>query len=184
MCSFASGLRRARWAGCATCGCRSHCRATPPCLSIDASSPTDNNRSVMWRPWRSLLVFALAPCFVFSSVIAPPEHVHEGDAHHPHAFGHRHFEAHHHDDGDDDDDHDFDHGHGDHHDYDGVEIEHGEGRVIWLDDAGVQPGTYAFPVLDVILTTCFEAITKSTRWAAASSYNAAPPHGPPRPSTS
>jgi hypothetical protein len=136
----------------------------------------------MRRPWRSLLVFALAPCFVFSSVIAPPEHVHEGDARHAHAFGHRHFEAHHEDDGEDDDHHaDRDQGHADHHEYDGVEIEHGEGRVIWLDDAAVQPVTHAIPVLDVILATCFEAVTESPRWVAASPYDAAPPHGPPRP---
>jgi hypothetical protein len=53
--------------------------------------------------------------------------------------------------------------------------------VIWLDDAAVQPVIHLFPVLDIILTTCFEAVTVSARWVPAPSYNAAPPHGPPRP---
>jgi hypothetical protein len=143
--------------------------------SLTSPRPGSHHRRDMRRPWRSWLVLMLVPCFAFSSVIAPPEHVHEADADHPHAIDHRHFKAHHHEEGDHDHGFDRDDSHP------GPEISHREGRVIWLDDASVQPGTHAFPVLDIILTACFEAISESARWVAASSYNAAPPHGPPRP---
>ena len=54
-------------------------------------------------------------------------------------------------------------------------------RLVPIWNASVQPAATPLPALDVVLTACFEAISAPTRWVAASSYDAAPPHGPPRP---
>ena len=101
----------------------------------------------------------LAPCVLFLPVV-PPEHVHEADRDHPNAVAHRHFES---------------------HDHDGAEIESHEGRVIWLDDAAVQPATITLAIPLGILPTNFEAVPAAGRCVATSLDEAAPPHGPPRP---
>jgi len=100
----------------------------------------------------------LAPCVVFLPVV-PPEHVHEADLDHPNAVAHRHFES---------------------HDHDGAEIEDHEGRVIWLDDAAIQPATIALAIPPAILPTNSEAVPAAGRCVATSLDEAAPPHGPPR----
>jgi len=80
----------------------------------------------MYSSWRAAVALVAVPCLVFSSV-APPAHVHEADAHHPHSIVHRHFESH-------------------NHDHDGAEISHNDGRVIWLDDAALQIATCEFAI--------------------------------------
>lgn len=113
----------------------------------------------MYSFWRSAAVLVLAPCVVFSPVV-PAEHLHEGDARHPNAVVHRHFES---------------------HDHDGAEISHDEGRVIWLGDAAVQPATIEFAAPVAVLQTTFKTIPEAGRVVATSLDEAAPPHGPPRP---
>ncbi len=112
--------------------------------------------------WRTTVALALAPGLVVSSVVAPA-HVHEADAHHSHAVVHRHFEP---------------------HDHDGAEIAGGEGHVVWLDDVGVQQATYQLAVAQAVVPAPFDALPEPNSWIAISSIDTAPPHGPPRSSTS
>src|ERR1700676_2593160 len=93
-----------------------------------------HNHDVVRSLPRTVLALALAPCLVFSSV-APPEHIHEADADHPHAVIHRHFAP---------------------HDHEGTEISHNDGRAIWLDDAALQIATHEFAVSQVIPAANFE----------------------------
>lgn len=109
--------------------------------------------------WRSAVACALAPCVVLLPVV-PREHVHEADRDHPNAVAHRHFES---------------------HDHDGAEIEDDEGRVIWLDDAAIQPAAIELTIPLAALPTSFEGVTQPGRCVPTSLDEAAPPHGPPRP---
>src|SRR5438552_18851621 len=109
----------------------------------------------MYSPWRAAVALVAVPCLVFSSV-APPEHVHEADAHHPHSSVHRHFESH-------------------DHDHDGAEISQNDGRVIWLDDAALQIATCEFAIPLGIPVANFEMISLLTRWLAQSPVEAAAP---------
>src|ERR1700730_6192189 len=100
----------------------------------------------MYSPWRAAVALVAVPCLVFSSV-APPEHVHEADAHHPHSIVHRHFES---------------------HDHDGTEISHHDGRVIWLDNAALQIATCEFAIPQATPAANFEMLPEPTRWLARS----------------
>ena len=118
----------------------------------------------MFSPWRAAVALLVGPCLALSSV-APPEHVHEADAHHPHSIVHRHFEEH-------------------DHDHDGAEISHNDAHVIWLDEAALQIATCEFATPPAVPAANFEMLPEATRWVAKSLYDAAPPHGPPRRATS
>ena len=108
--------------------------------------------------WRTVLVLALAPSLTAFYAL-PPEHLHESDSDHPHAVVHRHAEA---------------------HDHDGAEIDHGEGRVVWLDDAAIQCAIYSIAAPLAVIAVAFESILPTTTWVATSIDDSAPPHGPPR----
>jgi hypothetical protein len=118
---------------------------------------------VSGRLCRVLVALAFAPWMALSLAI-PPEHVHEPDASHSHSVTHRHVEA---------------------HDYDSAEIEHGEGRVIWLDnDLALQQSTYQPVLADVIVPAPFRIVPNLIDGILESILDASPPHGPPRACTS
>lgn len=108
--------------------------------------------------WRRVAGLALIPWLAVSGMI-PPEHVHEADADHPSAITHRHFEAHDHED---------------------IELCHGEGRVVWLDNAAVEHARIDVFVPLAVLTVTFAAVRPGTSSLAVMTLDAAPPHGPPR----
>src|SRR5438552_1631359 len=85
------------------------------CVGTEAS---DRLRSL----GRAVVVLTLGPGVVLAAMAAP-EHMHEGDAHHPTVVVHRHFEAH-------------------EHDQEGREFTHHDGGVIWLDQTGTCQATY------------------------------------------
>jgi hypothetical protein len=116
----------------------------------------------MQSVWRQILGLALVPWLAVSGVI-PPEHVHEPDAHHPSAIAHRHFEA---------------------HDHDGTEISHGEGRVIWFDSFAVEHARFQVSVATPVLSAAFNAVPTTASTMVVLTLDAAPPHGPPRSTTS
>jgi hypothetical protein len=98
------------------------------------------------------------------SLVIPPEHVHAADAHHSHAIAHRHLEE---------------------HEHDGTEIDHGEGRVLWLDrDLALQQAVYQFTADCVAVPTHLHTTPELHSWMFVSILDAAPAHGPPRPNTS
>src|SRR5438552_1712094 len=115
---------------------------------------------------RAIAAGVLVPFLALTSALAP-EHLHE-DADHSHAFVHRHFEPH----------------HLESHDHSGAEIDHDGKQVVWLVTAVIQQAAFHFdppvatPVEDV------EAIPSDTSWTATTIDDAAPPHGPPRCSSS
>ena len=110
--------------------------------------------------WRRVLVLAVAPWLVLSSVVAP-EHVHEADADHAGAVAHRHVAPHDHDD-------------------DGSEVSDDEGRVLWLDEVALQQATYQFTVTLGVVPLISDPLPGPTRWIVRSTLDGAPPHGPPR----
>jgi len=112
--------------------------------------------------WRTAVALVLSPWVALSS-IAAPEHVHEADSHHATAVAHRHFAP---------------------HDHDASEVSHDEGRVLWLDDVAVQQAMYEFAVTLAVLTVGSDAIPDPISWVVRSTLDAAPPHGPPRATTS
>src|SRR5437867_4446778 len=122
-----------------------------------------HNRKVMRSPRRAVFCHAIAAGLVLSSVVAPPQHLHEADAEHSHSVIHRHFEA---------------------HDHDGAEISHGEGRVVWLDDVGIRPATHEFTGAQTILSVQIDSLPEPSGWIAVARIETAPPHGPPRTSYS
>jgi hypothetical protein len=121
--------------------------------------------------WRTVLALGLAPCLVVSSAAAP-EHIHEADAHHARAVVHRHLEPHHHD------------GLEGPHDHDRAEFSQEEGRVVWLDQVGIQAAIYRLAVAQVVAPVYFAARPEPGSWIVASILDGAPPHGPPRQYTS
>lgn len=110
------------------------------------------------RRRRRLAPLALAPWLVLSPALAPA-HYHEADGDHSRAVVHRHFQP---------------------HDHATAEISHDAGRVIWLDDVGIAPATFAFPLLQAVLIAHAEILPEPAGWVAISTDDAAPPHGPPR----
>jgi hypothetical protein len=119
-------------------------------------------RTDMPSAWRTIAGLVLIPWFAVSGVV-PPEHVHEPDAHHPSAVAHRHFEA---------------------HDHDGAEVSHGEGRVVWFDSVAVEHARYQVAVATSGLPAAFDAVPMMGSMILILTLDAAPPHGPPRSSTS
>jgi len=118
------------------------------------------NRHVMQRSIsRTVLALVLAPSVMFSAVVAPPAHVHEAAADHPHAVAHRHFEA---------------------HDHDGADVSQNEGQVLWLDDQVIQPATYPFPVALAVLPLEGGQKLEPRIWIPRSTDLSPPLHGPPR----
>jgi hypothetical protein len=116
----------------------------------------------MQSVWRRVLGLALVPWLVVSGVI-PPEHVHEPDADHPSAIAHRHFEA---------------------HDHDGTELSQGEGRVLWFDSFALEHARFEVSVATAVLAATFDAVPITASTMVVSTLDAAPPHGPPRSTTS
>lgn len=111
-------------------------------------------------------MLALAPGLV-GTALMPMEHVHEGADHH-HAVAHRHVEA---------------HELGTHH-HDEIEGARDEGRVVWLSDASLHQRAFHLSIDWLVATLTPDALRDCPDWIAAPSYDAAPPHGPPRPSCS
>ena len=112
---------------------------------------------------RAFVALALAPWLVCASVM-PREHVHETDEHHSHSVTHRHFEA---------------------HDHDGAEIEHGDARIVWLDDGlALVHVPYQLSAPDANVPAHVDAYPDLTSWVAQSILDASPAHGPPRQYTS
>jgi hypothetical protein len=107
---------------------------------------------------RTALVVALLPWVAFSLVI-PPAHVHEIDAHHSHVVTHRHFEAHH---------------------EEGAEFEEGAGHVVWMDNAVDVALAYQLHVPPALAVDVFESVPTTGFWSVTAIDAAAPPHGPPR----
>jgi hypothetical protein len=110
-------------------------------------------------PRQRALPLALALALAVGSFL-PAEHVHEGDDHHA-TVAHRHFSAHQHTQ---------------------TEIGDPDERVIWLDDASL----FATPTVRVtgvlgIFVGPFEKNIQPADWIPAPSYDATPPHGPPKP---
>lgn len=126
-----------------------------------------HNPLVSARPWRAIVALALVPWFLCSSAI-PQEHLHETDADHAHSLVHRHLEG-----------HPFES-----HDHDGAEVTHHEERIVWLSDASLFQTTYHFEVSWAVVGPSFETSRDTASWFATASYDASPPHGPPRPSRS
>jgi hypothetical protein len=112
---------------------------------------------------RTLVALALAPWLVGASMM-PREHVHETDEPHSHSVTHRHFEA---------------------HDHDGAEIEHGAGRIVWLEDGlALVHVPYQLTVPGMVVPAHFEACPDPKSWVVESILDGSPPHGPPRRYTS
>lgn len=119
------------------------------------------------RLCRALLVLALTPWLVGTAAM-PVEHVHEGDSDHHHSVAHRHLEA-----------HEF----APHH-HDEIEGADDEGRVVWLSNASLHQRAYHLSIDWAVSDLTTETLRDSADWVAASSYDASPPHAPPRPSRS
>jgi len=118
---------------------------------------------VLRRGRRAIAAVALTPFVALTSAFAP-EHLHEADADHSHAFIHRHFEP-----------HDIAS-----HDHDGAERVHGSEHVVWLESAVLHQMTYQFDPPPVLLGETVEADPTVVSWSATTFDKAAPPHGPPR----
>lgn len=133
---------------------------SPRCQStrLTGVSRADHNHHVMHSLRQTGVALALAPWLVLSSAV-PPEHVHEADARHSHAVAHRHFAP---------------------HDQDGAEISDGEGRVVWLDDVGVQQAAFEIRVAQTVVAMDSGKLPEPESWVVISTLDAAPPHGPPR----
>jgi hypothetical protein len=119
-----------------------------------------------------IAVLVLAPLLAGWAPIAP-EHVHERDAHHGHTLVHRHLEPHH---------------SADSHDADHAEVEamlHHEhaGRLVWLTAASLHQVAYQLDLPPAILSAAMSARPPAISWIATQFNDAAPPHGPPRPSS-
>ena len=112
--------------------------------------------------WRQILGLALVPWLAVSGLV-PPEHVHEADADHPQAVAHRHFAP---------------------HDHDGAELSHDEGRVLWFDSVAVEHARFPTTVAIALLPATFEAVPVTAPTMAVLTLDGAPPHGPPRSTTS
>ena len=116
---------------------------------------------------RFLVSLVLAPLVALSPTLAP-EHLHESDGDHPRAVAHRHFQPH----------------HLAPHEHDGAEVDHGDGRIVWLDDVGAYQPAYQLPIPDAAFSDRFELVPAVAEWIATSVNEGAPPHGPPRHSQS
>jgi hypothetical protein len=125
--------------------------------------PNHNRESVPQRFCRLSVTVILAPWLVVSAALAP-EHVHRTDADHAHSLAHRHFASH----------------HVGPHDQGGAEVEHGDARVVWLDDVGSCQGIYQLPIPDAAPSGRFELAPAFDRWIATPASDAPPAHGPPR----
>jgi len=105
-----------------------------------------------------MVPLALA-CAVVLSALVPPEHIHEGDHHHP-PVAHRHFSAHSHNSN---------------------EIGDPDERVIWLNELCLH-ATPCFQLTAVlaVIPRRFANDFQSLEWRLPPSYDTAPPHGPPK----
>jgi hypothetical protein len=135
----------------------------PPHPDRYGPRPMGHNLDVPVQLWRTAVVLALAPWLVLAATM-PPEHRHEADEHHSQSVTHRHFEA---------------------HDPDGAEIDHGEARIVWLDDSlALALAPYQLTVPDAIVPAHFQPSPDLRGWIVESILDARPPHGPPRRYTS
>jgi hypothetical protein len=130
-------------------------------------SLSTHNPRVFARFCRGLLVLALAPWLVGTAVM-PVDHVHERDADHHHAVAHRHLAA-----------HQFAA-----HDQEEIEGARDESRVVWLRNASLHQRPYHFSIDRAVAALRSETPGDAAEWVAVPSYDASPPHGPPRPSRS
>ena len=116
---------------------------------------------------RAVVGLILAPYLALSAMVAP-EHVHEPDADHPHSAIHRHQQPH------TVGSHDDDHG----------QLADDDEHVVWLDSVALHEPGYQLPVQALLPFERFELVAALVEWMAPPDYNAAPPHGPPRPALS
>ena len=90
----------------------------------------------------------------------PGAHVHEDRDHHS-TVAHRHLAAHDHDDH--------------------PEIADADETVIWLDDGCLHSTSFRLDAALAIAGAPFHIVRPAAGWIATVWYDAAPPHGPPRP---
>ena len=119
---------------------------------------------MVFRLCRTIGVVGLITTLVWASAI-PQDHVHEADHDHPQSIVHRHLEA-----------HSFES-----HDHDAAEVGQDGERVVWLSNVSLDQSTFSFSPGWSAVVLPFEAIPESATWVAVTSYDASPPHGPPRP---
>src|SRR5262245_37077415 len=122
------------------------------------STASDNPGTGMFPAWSSPIVLGFALC-VAGAPLVPPVHIHEADARHDHATVHRHVEA---------------------HQPHGAELTDDDGRIVWLDDVGIQPAAFAVALPTASQSIAFEFLPDISWSKATSLDDAAPPHGPPR----
>jgi hypothetical protein len=110
---------------------------------------------------RARRVFQLALAVAVAlGAFAPPEHIHEGDDHHP-AVAHRHFAAHHHRQ---------------------TEIGDSDEAVVWLSNpASCATSCFRLAGVLAVLARPFDIDFRSVEWRLAPSFDGAPAHGPPKP---
>jgi hypothetical protein len=115
-------------------------------------------------------LLVLAPLLaVWSAFAVAPAHVHERDADHGHTLYHQHLEPHHLADS-----------------HDRAEIEpthHHAGQVVWLNAVSLHQVTYQLELPPTIVAATISSRPPTISWIATQFNDAAPPHGPPRPSS-
>jgi hypothetical protein len=121
---------------------------------------------------RILAVVTLVPWLAVSAAFAR-EHVHESDASGHASVVHAHFALHAHDAAHVSD--------ADHH---GAEFSDADEHVLWLDQVGVAPASYAFPQFLVVHSVVVVIASQAVRNTVAAADEATLPHGPPRASLS
>jgi len=137
----------------------------PPGRCVDRVGRRRHNGEVRRAVARFAALVAVGPVLLSGSGLAPL-HAHESDSGHAHALVHSHFEPHHaaHDSG-------------------SPEIEPGE-HVVWLNNPFLHAVPYQFHVVAEALTVVVDVVTHPRSWSVIAFDEAAPPHGPPRSSTS
>jgi len=113
---------------------------------------------------RVTTLIVLAPFLTFASALAP-QHVHEPGPGHD-AVAHSHFTLH---------DSAI-------HDVDTTEIEHDIDHVVWLDSAMLHQSIHEATHVPPALPVSYEAVPAANRWSVLRFDQAAPAHGPPKPS--
>jgi hypothetical protein len=116
---------------------------------------------------RAIVSLILVPYVALSATVAP-EHAHEADADHPHSTVHRHLEPH----------------HPGTHDQKHAQLADDEGHVVWLEAVSVQHATFDFSPAQDVPQAIFALVQLTSGWTAILNYDTAPPHGPPRSSSS
>jgi hypothetical protein len=128
-----------------------------------------NNASVIGRALaRAATSGLVVPFLTFASALAPA-HVHEpGPGHeHEHAVAHSHFAPHH------PDEHDHEAG-------EGPEVEHDDGRVVWIDSPTLHESIHQSAPIPLSVPVTDETVLIERHWSVTPFDPATPLHGPPR----